>query len=268
MDSATGSIYLGHPGLDRCHLIIWNTHFIYASSWSHALLPSFQRSMRLSGSSCTHMKRSSIDAMCVVHHGRVSHHIISPSSYAHRSRTTHSHKFPSETMRGATECSWWAVCHLAPPFHHSLIEWTPSCTRRPWWSEYWGHQQACLEIHLEAVIEQVGRSPWWPWLCELGGRDCASWEIHPKAVIEQVSRCGWRLWSKEFGDALGDRNRASFEMHMEAVILALWRGTWRPSSCEWRGTLGGCDPASLETHLDEMVVRDWRSTGRRSIWRW
>jgi len=44
MDSATGSIYLGDLGVDRHHLIIRNTHSIFLTSWSHALLPSFHRS--------------------------------------------------------------------------------------------------------------------------------------------------------------------------------------------------------------------------------
>jgi hypothetical protein len=44
MDSATGSIYLGDPRVDRHHLIIRNTHSIFLSSWSHALLRSIHRS--------------------------------------------------------------------------------------------------------------------------------------------------------------------------------------------------------------------------------
>jgi hypothetical protein len=44
MDSATGSIYLEDPGVDRHHLIIRITRSIFPSSWSHAILPSFHRS--------------------------------------------------------------------------------------------------------------------------------------------------------------------------------------------------------------------------------
>ena len=44
MDSATGSIHLGDPGVDRHHLIIQNTHCIFPSSSCNALLPSFCRS--------------------------------------------------------------------------------------------------------------------------------------------------------------------------------------------------------------------------------
>jgi hypothetical protein len=35
---------MGDPGVDRHHLIIRNTHSIFHSSWSHALLPCFHRS--------------------------------------------------------------------------------------------------------------------------------------------------------------------------------------------------------------------------------
>ena len=42
----TGSIYSGDPGVDRHHLTIHNTHSICPSSWFHALLPSFHRSMQ------------------------------------------------------------------------------------------------------------------------------------------------------------------------------------------------------------------------------
>ena len=43
IDSATGSIYLDDPGVDRHHLIPKNTHSIFFNTRSHALLPSFHR---------------------------------------------------------------------------------------------------------------------------------------------------------------------------------------------------------------------------------
>jgi len=46
MESATGSIDLGDPGVERHRLIIRNTHSILPSALSHALLPSFHRSTR------------------------------------------------------------------------------------------------------------------------------------------------------------------------------------------------------------------------------
>jgi len=55
-------------------------------------------------SSCTLAKNSYIHPICMVHHGRVSHHNLSPSSYAPRARTTQSQEFPSDAMRGMTEC--------------------------------------------------------------------------------------------------------------------------------------------------------------------
>ena len=44
MDSATGSIYLEDPGVDRHHLIIPNTHSIFPRPWCRELWPSFHRS--------------------------------------------------------------------------------------------------------------------------------------------------------------------------------------------------------------------------------
>ena len=44
IDSVTGSIYSGDPGVDRHHHIKRNLHSIFPSSWSHTLLPSFHRS--------------------------------------------------------------------------------------------------------------------------------------------------------------------------------------------------------------------------------
>jgi len=44
IDSATGSIYLDNPGVDRHHPILKITHSIFPNTRSHALLPSFHRS--------------------------------------------------------------------------------------------------------------------------------------------------------------------------------------------------------------------------------
>jgi len=44
IDSATGSIYLNDPGVDRHYLILKNTLAIFPNSQSHALLPTFHRS--------------------------------------------------------------------------------------------------------------------------------------------------------------------------------------------------------------------------------
>jgi len=47
MDSETGSTYLGVPGVDRHHHIIWNTHSIFPSSWFHSLLRNFHGSPQI-----------------------------------------------------------------------------------------------------------------------------------------------------------------------------------------------------------------------------
>jgi hypothetical protein len=53
-------------------------------------------------------------------------------------------------------------------------------------------------------------------------------EIHLEAVIEQVQRCTLKLRPSEFGDALGGLDQPSLDMHLEAVIERVWRCTWRP----------------------------------------
>jgi len=46
VDWVTRSTYLRDPGVDRHHLIIRNTHYIFPSSLPHTLLPRFDRSYR------------------------------------------------------------------------------------------------------------------------------------------------------------------------------------------------------------------------------
>jgi len=54
------------------------------------------------------------------------------------------------------------------------------CTWRPWSSKFgdalWGRDQASVEIHFEAVIEQVRCWNSRPWLSELGGRRDGNWD--------------------------------------------------------------------------------------------
>jgi hypothetical protein len=45
-----------------------------------------------------------------------------------------------------------------------------------------------------------------------------SLEMHWDAVIEQVWRCNWRLRLSELRDALGGRDQASVEIHLQAMI--------------------------------------------------
>jgi len=58
-------------------------------------------------------------------------------------------------------------------------------------------------------------------------RDRLNLEMHSEAVMEQVWRYTWRLQSREFGDALGGRDRASLEMHLDAAIEQVLRCNWR-----------------------------------------
>jgi hypothetical protein len=90
MDSAMGSIYLGDTGADRHHLIIQrNTHSIFPSSWSHALLSSIHRSTQFVWF-VMHSCAAFIDPpkLCAfLHLGSLSHPLtlFLPSSSQHRS---------------------------------------------------------------------------------------------------------------------------------------------------------------------------------------
>jgi len=92
-------------------IALYQTHSIFPSSWSHTLCPSIHRSTHcvwflthscracfnphnLYGFSCTLAKHSWMHAMCVVHHDRISLHVLSPSSYTALARTT-----PSENCK-------------------------------------------------------------------------------------------------------------------------------------------------------------------------
>jgi hypothetical protein len=173
----------------------------------------------------------------------VSLHMISPSSNTPRARTAHSQEFPSDTMWGVGECSWYAVCFVAPPVHHPVIEWTWRCTLRPWSSDFWGHHQASLDIPLDALIEPVWRHKCRPWFCQLGVCNRASLEIHSEAVIERVGRCTWSLWACEVWDALRGHDEAS----SVAIIERAWIYTWRLRLSKFGNTLGGRDCGNLGT---------------------
>jgi hypothetical protein len=58
-----------------------------------------------------------------------------------------------------------------------------------------------------------------------GGRDQARLEIHLTAVIEQVLKCTWRPSLYELEDKLGGCHRASLVMHLEAMMKRDWRST-------------------------------------------
>jgi len=50
------------------------------------------------------------------------YHVISPDSYAPRTRTALSHGFRLDVTRGPVECLWWALYLLAPSFHHNGLQ--------------------------------------------------------------------------------------------------------------------------------------------------
>jgi hypothetical protein len=106
------------------------------------------------------------------------------------------------------------------------------------WDTLQGYDGACLETHLEAVIEQNWRGTSWPWSNELRDslqhRDWVTVRTH----LEAISVPAWRLKSSDFGDALGGSKRPSEETC-----------TWRASSC----VLGRHDWASFKIHIEVAI---------------
>jgi len=136
MDQAMGSIYQGEPRVDRHHLIICNTQFIFPSSWSHALLPSFQWSTQLVLYLTAGYRFISSDPLSM---------LLEPELL-----------FLTNTLRMG-----WELCHFTKPW---LCEHGDVLGSR---------DRSSLEMHLKAEIERVLRCSWRPWLCELESRDCA-----------------------------------------------------------------------------------------------
>jgi len=163
MDSARGSTYLWDPGVDRHHLIIQNTHSIFPSSSSHALMPSFVDLCNLCGSSRTVVKHSYIHAICVVQHGRGSLHILWPSSKLRDALGGRNRASLEIHLEAVTERGW-------------------RCIWMPWRSEFRDTHEGCdwasSEMHWDAVIERGWRCTWRTWSCEfgdaLGGHDRAN----------------------------------------------------------------------------------------------
>ena len=191
----------------------------------------------------------------MVHHRQVSHH-ISFASYTPRARTALSHQFPLDTMRCAAECSWCAICLLAPPCYHTVIKWIGDALQGHDWVRLEAIMEWVWEIHFEAGIESVWRCTWRPWSCELGGRNRARLEIHSDAVIEQVWRCTWRPWCTKFRDGLGGHDHTRLAMHLQAGIVQVCRWSWR----SWLYKLGGSNRARVEIHSEAVIERVWTYT--------
>jgi len=110
-------------------------------------------------------------------------------------------QYPGTPAIVALRCTWrpWSSV-FGDSFGEREIEWTQQCTWRPWYSEY-GDALGDWEIRW------TQRCTWRPWLSEfgdaLGDRDRVNSVMHLDAVIERVGRYTWRLWSIKIGGVLG-----------------------------------------------------------------
>jgi len=164
MDSATGSIYLEYPSLDRHHRNIRNTKSIFPCSWSHALLPRFGRSTQS------------------VWFIMAGYPFIS------------SHPLPTllELELLFLRNSFRIPCEVRQSVYDGLSAFSRHRITTPWSSELRDALRGCnrvtVEIHLRAVIEWTWRctpKSWsTEWVDALGGHDHANLDV----VIERVWR--------------------------------------------------------------------------------
>jgi len=124
MNCATGSICSGDPAIDRHHLILWNTESMFLRPWSQLLLPSFHWSTQL--------------LWFVIHCCRA---IIEPCNV-----------YVSSPL--CTD-SYTATLHLLSSSQNWALSWSLfGCHVSSAISLQYNYVN--IEIHLEAVIEQVG----------------------------------------------------------------------------------------------------------------
>ena len=118
----------------------------------------------------------------------------------------------------------------------------------------WGHDQAGLEMHLEAEIEWTERCTMRSWSCEFGD-----------AIGDQEwvnSRCPWRPWSSEFQDALCGRDRGSVGMQLHTEIKCTEGYTPRQWSSQFGDGIGDRDWVNSEMCREAVIERVWRCSCR------
>ena len=142
MYSATRSIYLEDPGVERQHRIILDSHSIFPIFWSHLLFPRFRASPWPGSIISSHPHPTLLEPGWLL--------II---AWTDR-EGWHNFVFLGDGRGDGTN-------------HHEKIEWTQRCTPRPWSSESRDvlgcHDWASLQTDLEAVINRVWRCTSRPW---------------------------------------------------------------------------------------------------------
>jgi len=200
MDSATGSIDSGNLREDRHHHLIRNTHSIFHSSWSHALLPSFHRSTQFVWF-LTHSCQALIDPCNLCGSSWIGIPSYPLTLFLHS--LIQNRSFSRIPVRFHVRCSEM---------------WIMGCLRSG--STVSLHRNRLnLVTDFETVLEQLRRCTSKPQWSKLGGHYHVGLERKLQAVIEPVWRYTWGLCLSDFADALGRHDVASLEMHLEAVII-------------------------------------------------
>jgi hypothetical protein len=137
------------------------------------------------------------------------------------------------------------------------------------WLDIANHLHTVYLDSIQAVHESNLRCTWKSPSGELRdthlGHDWASVEMHLEAVIERIGRFSWRQWLSELRDALQDLQHVSLEMQFVAMIV--W--SCRLQLNEFEDTVGGYDPARLDEYVkavDEQQAGCFRLWGNLQPW--
>jgi len=120
MDWVMGSLYLGHSGVGSLHRIF------YLISW-HLIIQRIIPSVFCIFWSYSLFWRLHVDPRNGTdRHNQVVSYLLTIFLQSLRRNSSFSTLFWN-ARRGAAECWWWALCLLAPPFHH---KWSPKTDSR------------------------------------------------------------------------------------------------------------------------------------------
>jgi len=130
------------------------------------------------------------------------------------------------------------------------IKWTQGCTWKQFlWGlrrTLLGYAWANLVVHLEAEINGARRCTLVPWLNKscvaFGGHEQARLEMHVDAILTQR----WRPYVKESGDWLPGNGH----VNLETMIEQVWWNTWRQWLCGLSDALLHSDQVTLEVYLE------------------
>ena len=203
MDSKVGRIYLGHPGVDRHHLMIQDSDFFFPSSLFHTLMLSSHQSTQFKWF-LMHSCWASNDPcnLCSSSHScqaYIDSHNLGGSSWPDT---------PSQPLTPSLP---------APSCRHTVIiwvwRWTSSQRSSDLRYALGGHSHASWEMHSKTAIERRCKCNCRQWVSKVGdavgSHVRARFVNHSDAPMKLVWRINRRPWSSKIGAVLvGGGSRA------------------------------------------------------------